>query len=956
MRAYRSICLTLSALAFAPLLFAQTGASNPALSSVQRAHMKDLGARMESFQRTNQDSAIHYGRLLYREGALARNAFFTAEGARGIGLAKGESTVADSVTYYLEIALRGYETCDSIRHLVYVAEALSRFYMVQGRQALALDRLNTALLNAEQTGDSASLSKVFHRVATIHAAMGQHQLSLTESRKSLAINLAMGQPLAVSVNYNAMGSSFVDLGELDSARVYFSKSLKIKEQLKDLKGIGSVLNNMALMEVDAKNFAEADALLNRCIAIGKKTGVSSLITMAQINQGYCALKKGNPDQAISLLLSAMKNPEVQRNLTYHIEVASNLASAYAEIGDFASAYRYKEEFLAITDSMRKQDMATKVLALQNEIEEQRHRRDVDALNALSAAQEVQIRNRQTLILVLGVLVLLVFAVALLLWLRYRIRTREHDRLNALNQLKSRFFSNISHEFKTPLSLILGPLDKLMASTEPGSEERVLYALMQRNARQLLDLNNQLLDLARLESGKMQLRSSEIHWQHSLRGIASAFLPDALRREVSLDIQVMGDDVEALADRNAVEKILNNLLSNALKHTPGGGSIHFSATLVQAEEDADPETAGEWRGTHALLTVSDSGKGIPQDDLDRIFDRFYQVESDRQAGTPGTGIGLALVRELVQLMDGEIQVQSSVGTGTTFNVRLPLQVRPSSGQPLPTPDPDEQNMPSAAELGALPRLLIVEDNEEMRDYMRREFAIAFDVVVAENGLIGLEKAVDETPDIIISDLMMPEMDGIALCAAIKSSPATSHVPFILLTALGSVEDRVRGLEEGADDYLQKPFHTGELMARARNLIEQRRALRRLWTQPTTDSADLPASSLNRLDQEFLERAMATTREHMADPEYSVETFAREMHMSRPQLFRKIKALTDQNLSEFIRTVRLREAGRLFAENFGNVTEVLYAVGFNNSSYFSKCFREMYGMAPSDYAEQFRVRSK
>jgi signal transduction histidine kinase/DNA-binding response OmpR family regulator len=955
MTAFRSATLLLLLVLATCQVHAQAGASHKALTSQQRARFGELVTKIRSFRRTNQDSTLYYGRTLYREAARTGDPFYTACGANAIGMAKSESNVGDSVTYYMEIALKGFEQTDSIRELVFAAEALSQFYIEQGRQELALERLKTAMRYAEGSHDSSSLAKVHHRIATIHDVMHQYPLSILESRKSLAINLAMGQRLPVSVNYNSLGSCFVDMGMLDSARYYFAKSLQLKEQLKDLKGIGSVLNNMAIMEVGAGNFDEADALLKRAIAIGKKTGVKTLLALGQVNQGYCALKRGQPARAIALLLAAQDIPEVQNNLVYKIEAATNLATAYAQVGDFANAYRYQQSYLATADSMRQQDMAAKVLTLQNEIEAQRHLREMAELNAHSANQEIQIRNRQALILVLGAIVLLIFAATLLLWLRYRIRTREHDRLNALNQLKSRFFSNISHEFKTPLSLILGPLDRLMASTEPGSEERVLYALMQRNARQLLDLNNQLLDLARLESGKMQLRDSEMPWQHSLSAIASAFLPDAARREVGLEIVVEAGDHEALADRNAVEKILNNLLSNALKHTPGGGSITFTATLIPGQ-DGDGANAEGWEAAYALLTVHDSGKGIPQDDLDRIFDRFYQVESDRQAGTPGTGIGLALVRELVQLMDGEIDVQSRMGEGSTFSVRLPLQIRPGSGQPQPASDPEEVSQAQGAEGRELPRLLIVEDNEEMRDYMRREFAIAFEVVVAENGRIGLEKAIDETPDIVISDLMMPEMDGIALCAALKSSPATSHVPFILLTALGSVEDRVRGLEEGADDYLQKPFHAGELMARARNLIEQRRALRRLWSQPDADHSEAPVSSLNRLDQEFLERAMAVTREHMADPAYSVETFSREMHMSRPQLFRKIKALTDQNLSEFIRTVRLREAGRLFSENFGNVTEVLYAVGFNNSSYFSKCFREMYGMAPSDYAEQFRARSK
>ena len=934
------------------LLCFQWGMGQDGEERSQTGEAEELGGllrRATSFNRVDNDSVFHYGQKLYLRARALKNAHYEAGGANMMGLAYGERGQQDSAIHYLEIAFQGYLGTDSARAAVMVAEELSRRYMQQGRNKLALERLNSAMVFADSTQDSNAMAKVNHRLCNIYLELERYDLALETGRRSLEINRGRKFDLGVSVNLLFLGNIHRGMGNLDSAEYFMNESRMVKERIQDEKGLGHVLVNLGLIETDRGNYARADSFYQVAERIARATKVRVLLGIIAVNRGYNYRLAGSYEEAIAVLEEAMVMPEVVSNIVYAMEGHHNLAFSLAKVGRHAEAFAHLTTYNMLKDSMSAEAVATQIIGMEAEIEERRQERQIALLNA-------EAENRKALIWMLGGVVLVVLAFTGLLLVRYRIRSRDHARLNVLNQLKSRFFGNIAHEFKTPLSLILGPLDKLMAASDPGSEERVLYALMQRNARQLLDLNNQLLDLARLEAGRMELRTRELSWERTLRDTVTAFGPAAERREVELRVSIPASQWEVQGDRSAMEKILNNLLSNAVKNTPGGGWISFEAELVPLKPLEG--NGSVWVDGMATLRVRDSGKGIPKEDLDRIFDRFYQVESARMAGTPGTGIGLALVRDLVQLMDGEIGVESVLGEGSSFVLRLPMRMRAGSGEAA-TPM-DELALGQETTSGSdLPRLLVVEDNDEMREYMRREFAVAFEVAVAENGRVGLEMAIDDTPDLVISDLMMPEMDGIALCSALRASATTSHVPFILLTALGTVEDRVRGLEEGADDYIQKPFHMGELMARARNLIEQRRQLRRLWgqvvTEDTTEEVVAPVK-LNRLDEEFLERAMGVVRDHMADPEFSVESFSREMHMSRPQLFRKIKALTDQNLSEFIRTVRLKEAGRLFGENFGNVTEVLYAVGFNNSSYFSKCFREMYGVAPSDYAEQFRLRSR
>jgi DNA-binding response OmpR family regulator len=375
-----------------------------------------------------------------------------------------------------------------------------------------------------------------------------------------------------------------------------------------------------------------------------------------------------------------------------------------------------------------------------------------------------------------------------------------------------------------------------------------------------------------------------------------------------------------------------------------------------------ESGGAGQQDTVDITVADSGIGIPADRLGKIFDRFYQVDGASTPHQGGTGIGLALTRELVSLHRGDITVTSEEGKGTRFTVRLPLDhtyAEPveisspagSSGPktiPLPTfadlapPGPPE---PVLAAGEPEPLLLIVEDNEEVRRYICESFRGYCRVLEATHGLEGLRKATEAVPDLIISDLMMPKMDGLELCRHLKTGERTSHIPVILLTARASVESKLDGLETGADDYVTKPFHPQELRARVRNLIEGRKNMRlRFGREVTLQPKDI---SITSADEKFLQNAISVVERHISDADFSVEALETEMAMSKMQLYRKLKALTDQSPSEFVRTLRLKRAASLISQRSGNISEIAYEVGFNNLSYFAKCFKELFGVTPSEY---------
>ncbi|MBL0745475.1 hybrid sensor histidine kinase/response regulator transcription factor [Chryseolinea lacunae] len=526
--------------------------------------------------------------------------------------------------------------------------------------------------------------------------------------------------------------------------------------------------------------------------------------------------------------------------------------------------------------------------------------------------------------------------------RERLKTQlqlgqiEVQKLKELDDFKSKFFANISHEFRTPLSLILGPTERLMQDAD-GQRKGDLVTI-RNNGKSLLNLVNQMLDLSRIEAGNLPLQVSNVDVAYYLKIFAEAFHSMAQQKELALSVDVPSEPVRGYADISFLEKMVNNLLSNAIKYTAHGGKISVMAAQ---------------HGDHLMLSVTDTGKGIAPDQLTKIFERFYRVHET--ASVEGTGLGLALTRELVKTHKGEIAVKSVPGEGSTFTLTLPIDKKYySASEIIAAPAEVETNGKAHNDVGhtavqavaenSQALLLIVEDNPELRAFIRSAFADRYRILEAAEGESGVALATAEIPDLIISDWMMPGMDGLAFCRVIKTTEVTSHIPVILLTAKAGTESRVQGLETGADDYLTKPFDLQELKVRATNLIEQRQLLRRKFAQQSV-SLYQPVKATST-DEKFLNRLRQTVEEHLKHSGFGVEDLAREMGLSRVQLYRKITALTNQSASEFLRNYRLERAADLLRQGAGNVSEIAYQVGFENPSYFTKTFREHFGKLPSD----------
>lgn len=519
--------------------------------------------------------------------------------------------------------------------------------------------------------------------------------------------------------------------------------------------------------------------------------------------------------------------------------------------------------------------------------------------------------------------------------------RLSQEVKAATHAKLVFFTNVSHDFRTPLTLIADPIEVLLKDESISDSSRKLLELIKKNVHILLRLINQILDFRKVENGRMKMHMSSINLLDNLRNWNDAFRMALLKKHIKFSLEAEpGTDFQLIADEEKMECIYFNLLSNAIKYTPENGEIAINLT-------AD--------NNQYTLKVFNSGSRIPETDTEAIFERFYQINGHQA----GTGIGLALVRAFVEMHGGNINAHSD-NKGTYFVVNLPQNTLPNmNATPIELPLEEENEEVSTelidAELDNLPEepmdadaatVLIIDDNADIRTYIKSFLSKDYRVLQADNGVNGLKMAMKYVPDVIISDIMMPEMDGTECCRRLKSEMQTSHIPIILLTACALDEQRIEGYDGGADSYISKPFNSQLLAARVRNLITNRKLLRKFFSE----EQPLEKVAANALDKDFLTRFKMLVEEQMKDSELNVEDLGRDMGMSRVQLYRKLKSLTNYSPNELLRQMRLKKAASLLASSDLSIAEIAYEVGFSSPSYFTKCYKEQFGESPTDFLKR------
>lgn len=574
-----------------------------------------------------------------------------------------------------------------------------------------------------------------------------------------------------------------------------------------------------------------------------------------------------------------------------------------------------------------------VLLMQNE-EMNKQTARLNALHGKVDTYLVQYNHQKMYIVLFSIILLLLIGIMVYIYRTILMKRRIEEEAN---KAKLQFFTNISHELRTPLTLIADPVNYIIHDDNLNSQQRSMLQIVQRNVLVLTQLVSEILDFRKVQNGKMELRLSDFNLAESMKQWIKLFSVSAQKKHIAISMDAP-DTIMLRADQDKIERICYNLLSNALKYTSEGGEI----TLTAKEE-----------GGRVMISVADNGCGISSDELPYIFDRFYQAKN---AGR-GTGIGLAIVKAFTELHHGEVSATSIEGKGSTFTIHIPVRqkgevtnqptekieqlVEPSSAQEVPNQARhiDELIQPYQTDK---PEVLIIDDNIDIRTYLRSVLSEKYNVSEAADGKVGLELARKIVPDIVLSDIMMPVMDGLAFCQQLKTDKAISHIPVILLTARSLDEQRAEGYEHGADAYLSKPFSLRLLLSRIDNLIESRKKLNQTWSKGVED--DEIGNISNEIDKSFLKQLRKIIQENLANSDLSVEQIGDEIGLSRVQLYRKVKALTGYSPVEIVRKARLTRARHLLQTTERTVSEVAYAVGFSTPSYFSKCYKDEFGENP------------
>ncbi len=906
------------------------------------SHVNTYIALYLQFSRSDPDSAIGYAQ---QAKALAEKLDF----AKGLADACYRLGAAYTNLRHFDMAEREFTQSlalsESLRDdgdIATVYSGLGKVYIERNEFDRAASVYLKALKILESIDDKNSQARVLNDLGTLYKRQRRNDRALAYYEEALAIVRKLNFQPGISACLMNIGNMFTETQEYDKALPYLLESLSIKKKIGDKLGECRGLLNIGNVYRELKRYDQAYDKYLESLALAEKVVSPREINVIQFNLALNEFQRENFTRSLFYCEQSMKQSRLNNDLEMDIKSRYLLAENYAALGQIDKAYEHSRVISALKDSLFDERIINISAELDAKYQSEKKQQEINFLNTENQLNTLQLKKSKTERNYLIALAVLAFLLGIVMWSRYRIKLKSNQKLRELDRVKSNFFANISHEFRTPLTLIAGSLEDLSDNGMTKEEEQKHFAVMQKNTKRLHQLIEQLLDLSKLDAGKLQLQVTPTNTASFLNAITSSFSSWATQKNITLTVDLPENDIQAHVDQDVLEKIIDNLLSNAIKFTPHQGKVSLSAT---------------WNTDELTIDVADSGQGIQADKINRIFERFYQGDDSATRRQEGSGIGLALVKELVSLHHGKISVRSQPGEGTVFTVSIPIHEKyyASAETGLKQGDQEKETIKSyesspLADQGSHepdpdhPVILVVEDNIDLGHYIG-EHLPEYSILLAANGVAGFDSAVQYVPDLIISDVMMPEMDGVEFCRKIKSEEKTSHIPVILLTAKADIESRLEGLETGADDYMTKPFNARELQTRVRNLIIQREKLRARFSQIVVlKPKDI---ALTSPDEAFLEKVMSVIEVHLGDSEFSQDDFQREVGMSRMQLHRKLKALTGHSPGEFIRIQRLIRASEMLLKT-SNISDVCYQTGFTSLSYFAKCFKKQFGTNPKEYA--------
>ncbi len=884
----------------------------------------------------------------------------------------------DSAVLYFDTASKLARKYKYQRGITLSQNGLCRIYYFLGQSENAIDACSECLEVALEMDDLPIITDTYTAFGNIYSRQNNMKMAIHYYLKADSIHSKTPQrPDIIAATYQSLGTIYEELKDYDTAIAYFKKAndefkkipadvtfylnttdlhlgsayyhkgnfeladsllQKTYAYFKEIKEEGSlarISTYLGLIRLNKNDLNQAEQYLTEGFRLNKDKLFSYETALTALELGKLYIRKNEPQKAIYYLNQVLSNYNDDENTLLQQETSKSLSEAYALNNNYTKAYETLEQTYKLKDSLSNIHNLASIREIDTKYQTEKKEQQITLLKSQNETIEQQKQNQKTLLLSgIGIVTI----ASIFLYVLYRNRKKTNTKLKEIDALKSNFFTNISHEFRTPLTLISMPIEDMLLDETLSDKKRQQFTVAKQNSERLLELVNQLLDLSKIDEGHLKLHIQQGNVLQLISALSESFSYYAKQKNITYNIDIAQSSEAFWFDKDAVEKITINLLSNALKYTPENGTVTCKAYI---------------ENNKLFLKVTNSGKGLTPYELNNIFERFYQTNEHNQ----GSGIGLSLVKELVSLHYGDIEVQSIQNKEISFNLNISIDKNSfkndtiviksnnkiEKGIPLLTniiTESDEEFKDSE-----LPILLIVEDNDDLRNLLKQSFEDNYNVITAPNGTIGVELALEHIPDLIISDIMMPEKDGIALTKELKSDERSAHIPIILLTAKAEVESQFTGIDIGADDYITKPFDKKLLILKVEKLIESRKQLQLRYSQ---ELVLLPKDiAISNLDEKFLEKVQITLDKSLVDPSFNVTEFSKTVGMSRMQLHRKLKALTGLSTTEFVRSQRLKLAADLLKKSDANVSEIGYTVGFNDHSYFTKCFKEMYGCSPTEF---------
>ncbi len=799
-----------------------------------------------------------------------------------------------------------------------------------------------ALEYCEEYSDKSSYAAVKNRVVSlngignIHLSMGDMKVAERAFRRALAGETQLGSDLGKAINYANLGAIFESYEQYDSAKVYYTRSMACNQKANSTLGISLCHDHFGRMHEIAEQYDSALVEYHKAYELMQGNNDSWHALKAAIAIARVYMRQGKRTQAYPYLQEAVAMAEATQSHGHMAEACRMLAAYEEQCGNHKAALAHYKRSVAYNDSVYNAENQQQLRDSYVDYEKEQSMQQVEDIRT---AYEAEVRAKKTAFITAITTALGALVIIALLWYVLRTRRANIRVLQRMERMRTTFFTNITHEFRTPLTVILGLSEQLQRSSGNDTEQQQYLQSIHRQGKSLLDLVNQLLDITRLASGAGEAAWCQGDIVAYVKRTVAGYTDYARMRKVNLTFHSEKPQIRTCFVPEYMDKIIRNLLSNAIKYTPEEGYV----AVMLAQE-----------GSRVVMRVTDTGRGFPKEDLPHVFELFYQG-SNNNTGFAGTGVGLPFVKQMVEHMNGTATASNRREGGAELLLTLPLkqaaeitsQCTPWREEMLETaPAPlIEESTPAEKADREQSMVLVVEDNDDIAQYIGTLLHQHYEMRTAANGYEALLAAEELHPDLIITDLMMPEMDGYELCYRLHNSELTCHIPIVVVSARGEDEDRIRALENGADAYLQKPFNAEELMAHVERLIEQQRMLRLRFEKIMTQTLD-EDDGLKKEDREFLNQLNGLVNEYMNSGKLCVEFLSEKMHMTRSQLYRKVRALTGYSTNAYIQNLRMERAKQMLLTTNDSVSDIAMHCGFDDAAYFTRAFRSFHGCTPSE----------